>query len=62
MDATYTPDHNELTLLPPAEQANGDTDVDSDDEDQPTGLLDHLPGRVLRAGGSGAVVQDKPTR
>ena len=54
--------HAEITLLPSAEQANCNTDVNLDNEDEPTGLISHLPGRVLRAGGSGAVVGGKLTR
>ena len=32
-----------LTLMPPHESAGGDTDVDSDNEDAPEGLIQHLP-------------------
>ena len=32
---------------PPVERADGDTDRDSDDSDEPTGLVTHLPRRLL---------------
>ena len=35
--------HAEITLLPSAEQANCNTDVNLDNEDEPTGLISHLP-------------------
>lgn len=35
-------------LEPPIERADGDTDKDSDDSDEPTGLVCHLPRRILR--------------
>ena len=36
-----------------------DTDQDSDDEHEPKGLPEHLPGRILRAGGV-AEIHNKP--
>ena len=35
---------------PPVERQDGDTDVDSDDSDQPEGLVQHFPRRILGSG------------
>ena len=40
----------DIFMEPPVERANGDTDVDSDDSDSPTGKVDHLPRRLLQGG------------
>ena len=38
---------------PPVEREDGGTDKDSDDSDNPEGLVDHLPRRIL--GGTASV-------
>ena len=48
-----------VTLYPPDEGPEADTDQDSDDEHEPNGLPEHLPGRILRAGGM-AEIHNKP--
>ena len=37
----------EVVLCPPEEKAEAQSDCDSDDSDEPTGLFDHLPRRLL---------------
>lgn len=44
-----TPAEEEIRVYmdPPVERPDGDTDKDSDDSDEPTGLVSHLPRRLL---------------
>ncbi len=49
---TAAPPQGEIRVYmdPPDEKGDGDTDVDSDDSDEPDGIADHLPRRLLKAG------------
>ena len=47
-------------MIPPVENPDGDTDQDSENEVEPSGKIEHLPGRLIRAGGEGRIVENFP--
>ena len=51
-----------ISILPPVEGSSVAADQDSDNENEPTGDVRHLPGRVVRAGGEAEVRYEKLTR
>ena len=51
----------DVTLFPPTESADAQSDADSDASDEPAGLVGHLPRRVLAAGAQMTVAEDGET-
>ena len=51
-----------ISILPPVKGSSVAADQDSDNEDEPTGDVRHLPGRVVQGGGESEVCNEKLSR